>query len=113
MILSSKPRSEMTIQEVMEATKQQIEMGPLSLLKEAKQNKNNILISLRNNRKLACKLHSFDKHFNMILYDVTEIARLSSKNKGKKKKNGLIKERKFSNLFIRGDNVILIVKMED
>jgi small nuclear ribonucleoprotein D2 len=86
------------------------ERGPFKLLIEANSNKENVLVSCRNNRKIIGKIKAFDRHMNLVLEDVMETwVEMPKGNKGRKAK-GVAKERYFSKLFLRGDSVILIVK---
>jgi small nuclear ribonucleoprotein D2 len=48
--------------------------GPLSILTKAVKGEHRVLISLRNNKKLLDdKIFAFDRHYNMILENVTEM----------------------------------------
>lgn len=68
-----------------------------------------ILISIRNNRKLLARCKAFDRHFNMVLENVkemwTDTPKLADGSKGKP----VNKDRFISKMFLRGDNVILVV----
>ena len=53
-----------------------------------------ILINCRNNKKLLGRLKAFDRHFNMVLEEVTEIWMETPKTaKGQKKAKPVNKER--------------------
>lgn len=65
-----------------------------------------VLISLRNNHKLLARVKVYDRHFNMILTDVLEQWTEGSN----RSTNVVVKDRKISKLFLRGDCVVLIVK---
>ena len=84
--------------------------GPLSVLQTAVQNHDQVLISLRNNRKLLARIKAFDRHSNMVLINVkemwTEVPRNSSGKKGK----AINKDRFISKMFLRGDNVVLVLR---
>ena len=41
--------------------------GPFSLLVRASKANIQVLIALRNNKKLLCKVKAFDRHMNMVL----------------------------------------------
>jgi len=48
--------------------------GPLSILTKAVKGEHRVLISLRNNKKLLPeRIVAFDRHYNMILENVTEM----------------------------------------
>lgn len=84
--------------------------GPLSLLKDAVKKKNQIIIYLRNNRKILGQLRAFDRHMNMVLENIVEMwTEVTKTGKGSKPltKNH---ERFFSKMFLRGDSVILVMK---
>lgn len=108
--------------------------GPLSVLQQAVKNHSQILIALRNGRKLLARCKAFDRHCNLVLenvkgasssrplrcqrrchtdlasdcflYDslVAEMWTELPKGKGKKPVN---KDRFISKLFLRGDSVVL------
>lgn len=85
--------------------------GPLSVLHNSVQSNSQILINCRNNRKLLCRVKAFDRHFNMILEDVQELwTELPKKGKGTKRSKPVNKDRYISKMFLRGDNVILVLR---
>ncbi|KAJ3444448.1 small nuclear ribonucleoprotein sm d2 [Anaeramoeba flamelloides] len=91
--------------------------GPLSMLTECVRNRIQVLVSCRNNRKLLGYLKAFDRHFNLLMEEVTELWTERPKKKKKKKKNNKTKQQQPQNkdrflkkLFIRGDSVIIILK---
>jgi small nuclear ribonucleoprotein D2 len=61
--------------------------GPLSILQTAVRSHNQVLISIRNNRKLLARVKAFDRHCNMVLENVkemwTETPRLADGKKGR------------------------------
>jgi small nuclear ribonucleoprotein (snRNP)-like protein len=74
-----------------------------------------ILISLRNNHKIVCRLKKYDKHFNLIVYDATIYRKIKSKNRGiKKREEGYESEvvMKDNEIYIRGDTVIYISEIQ-
>lgn len=80
--------------------------GPLKLLCEAVEENRNVIISLRNNHKMYAKVKAFDKHCNMLIYDIKELwTEKNWKNKTRKSQ-----ERYIAQSFLRGDNIIMIVK---
>ena len=76
--------------------------GPFSLLHNSVQAKSEVLITCRDGRRLFAKVRAFDKHFNMVLQDITEITADAS---------GVMKSRPLFNLFLRGDTVVFVVKL--
>ena len=46
----------------------EISQGPLSVLQQAVRNHTQILISLRNNKKLLARIKAFDRHSNMVIF---------------------------------------------
>lgn len=80
--------------------------GPLKLLCEAVEEDKEIILSLRNNHKMYCKIKAFDKHCNILIYNVKEVWTVKSWES----KTHVTKERYISQAFLRGDNIIMIVK---
>ena len=100
--VTAKPRPE-------EAESKELEdfvHGPFRLLDSAMNDGTPVLISCRSNRKLFGRVRAFDRHMNMILDNVQEIwmdgSSLTYANR-----------RTLGKVFLRGDNVILIVKKPD
>jgi len=81
--------------------------GPFSVLDSSLKSNSQILVSCRNNKKLLGKVRAFDRHMNMVLENVQEVWFEPSKTKGAR---GTAKRRYISKMFLRGDNVILVVK---
>merc|ERR1711916_394145 len=82
--------------------------GPLSMLADVVKNATQVLISLRNNRKLLCRVRAFDRHFNMVLENVNVFwTEKGSKGKGKKRAEDVEKEMFVSKMFLRGASVVL------
>ncbi|KAJ3220268.1 N-terminal acetyltransferase A complex catalytic subunit ard1 [Dinochytrium kinnereticum] len=92
--MTSKPRSEMTEEELRALEEQEFQTGPLSVLTQSVKNSTQILISCRNNRKLLARMW-------------TETPKTG---KGKKKAKPVNKDRFISKLFLRGDSVILVLR---
>lgn len=80
--------------------------GPLKLLCEAVEEDKEIILSLRNNHKMYCKIKAFDKHCNILIYNIKEVWTVKSWEN----KTHVTKERYISQAFLRGDNIIMIVK---
>jgi small nuclear ribonucleoprotein (snRNP)-like protein len=62
----------------------EISQGPLSVLQQSVRNHTQVLISLRNNRKLLGRVKAFDRHSNMVLENVKEMWTEYPKSKSKK-----------------------------
>ncbi len=68
--------------------------GPLSILYQSAKSGTPVMISCRNNKKLLGQVKAFDRHFNMVLENVTEIwTDFGKKGKGQKKAVSTNKER--------------------
>jgi small nuclear ribonucleoprotein D2 len=123
--LISKPKQEMTPEELKQREEEEFRTGPLSLLTDAVKNNTQVLIACRNNRKLLARVKAFDRHCNMVLEDVTELWQETPKsNKAKAAaaaaggggdakfsvSKPVNKDRYIPKMFLRGDSVILILK---
>jgi len=85
--------------------------GPLSVLLNSVQNNTQVLINVRNNKKLLARVKAFDRHCNMVLEDVQELwTEMPKKGKGQKKAHPVTKERYISKMLLRGDSVILVLR---
>lgn len=85
--------------------------GPLSVLYQSVQNNTQVLINVRNNRKLLGRVKAFDRHCNMVLEDVQEFwSELPKKGKGKKGAVPVNRDRYISKMFLRGDSVIMVLR---
>ncbi|TNY23773.1 Sm-like ribonucleo protein [Rhodotorula diobovata] len=100
-------KSEMDEAQVRALEEHQISQGPLSVLQTAVRAGSQVLIALRNNRKLLGKVKAFDRHSNMVLENVKEMWTEAPKGKGKKPVN---KDRFVSKMFLRGDSVVLVLR---
>ena len=52
--------------QVQELEEYEVSQGPLSVLQQSVRNNTQILISLRNNKKLLARVKAFDRHCNMV-----------------------------------------------
>lgn len=85
--------------------------GPLSVLSHSVKNNTQVLINVRNNKKLLGRVKAFDRHCNMVLENVKEMWTEAPKTgKGKKKSKPINKDRFISKMFLRGDSVILVLR---
>ncbi|KAI0403387.1 small nuclear ribonucleoprotein Sm D2 [Xylaria palmicola] len=107
--LLAKPRNELTEYEVQLLEEYEFGSGPLSILQTAVRSHTQVLISIRNNRKLLARVKAFDRHCNMVLENVkemwTETPRLANGKKGRP----VNKDRFVSKMFLRGDSVIIVL----
>lgn len=61
------PKSELDEAQIRELEQYEISQGPLSVLQQSVRNHTQVLISLRNNKKLLARVKAFDRHSNMVL----------------------------------------------
>ncbi|WAQ88461.1 hypothetical protein PtA15_9A588 [Puccinia triticina] len=101
------PKSELDEEKIRALEEHEIATGPLSVLQSSVKNHTQILIALRNNRKLLARVKAFDRHSNMVLINVKEMWTELPKGKNKKPVN---KDRFISKMFLRGDSVILVLR---
>ncbi|PNF33377.1 putative small nuclear ribonucleoprotein Sm D2 [Cryptotermes secundus] len=109
--LLTKPKSEMTPEELAKREEEEFSTGPLSVLTQSVKNNTQVLINCRNNKKLLGRVKAFDRHCNMVLENVKEMwTELPRTGKGKKKAKPVNKDRFISKMFLRGDSVILVLR---
>lgn len=60
------PKSELDEAQLRQLEEHEISQGPLSVLQQAVRNHAQVLISLRNNKKLLARVKAFDRHSNMV-----------------------------------------------
>lgn len=60
------PKSELSESQVRELEEYEVSQGPLSVLQASVRNNTQVLISLRNNKKLLGRVKAFDRHSNMV-----------------------------------------------
>ena len=70
------------------------------------ENQNKVLISLRNNKKLIGRVKAFDGYLNMVLEGVKEMWTEVGKDGGK----SVSRDRFIGKMFLRGDNIILVLR---
>ena len=83
------------------------DIGPFSSLLDSVRAGEQIVVNLRNNRKIIGRVKAFDRHLNMILEDVCET--WVEKPKGASKAKAIPRERFFVKLFLRGDSVVYVL----
>ena len=111
MDLVGRPRSELTEVELLELEKYEFANGPLSLLQNAIQDNSQVLINLRNNKKLLGRVRAFDRHSNMVLENVKEMWTETPRKANGQKGKPVNKDRFVSKMFLRGDSVVLVLKV--
>jgi small nuclear ribonucleoprotein (snRNP)-like protein len=62
------PKSELDEAAIRKLEEHEISQGPLSVLQQSVRNNTQILISLRNNKKLLARVKAFDRHSNMVCF---------------------------------------------
>ncbi|KAI1072441.1 hypothetical protein LB507_002949, partial [Fusarium sp. FIESC RH6] len=107
--LLGKPRNELTEYEIAQLEEYEFSAGPLSILQTAVRSHVQVLISIRNNRKLLARVKAFDRHCNMVLENVKEMWTETPRLAGGKKGRPVNKDRFISKMFLRGDSVILVL----
>jgi hypothetical protein len=60
------PKSELDEAQLRQLEEHEISQGPLSVLQQSVRNHTQVLISLRNNKKLLARVKAFDRHSNMV-----------------------------------------------
>lgn len=108
--LANRPKGELSEAELAELEVFEFQNGPLSVLLTAVQNHDQVLISLRNNRKLLARIKAFDRHSNMVLINVKEMWTETPRSASGKKGKPVNKDRFISKMFLRGDNVVLVLR---
>ncbi|KAJ2989748.1 hypothetical protein NUW54_g8685 [Trametes sanguinea] len=71
------PKSELDEAQLRALEEHEISQGPLSVLQQAVRNHTQVLISLRNNKKLLARVKAFDRHSNMVLENVKEACHIT------------------------------------
>jgi len=107
--LLQKPRNELTEYEIGQLEQWEFSSGPLSILQTAVRTKAQVLILVRNGRKLLARMKAFDRHCNMILENVKEMWTETPRTADGKKGKPVNKDRFISKMFLRGDSVILVL----
>lgn len=73
--LLTKPKSEMTPEELQKREEEEFNTGPLSVLTQSVKNNTQVLINCRNNKKLLGRVKAFDRYFclngTLILFGTT------------------------------------------
>lgn len=78
--------------------------GPFSLLQSAMETSRQVFVSCRGQKSLVGKVRAFDKHFNLLLTNVTELTQSPTAEGG-------TSARPLDNILLRGDSVIYIAKL--
>lgn len=70
--LLTKPKSEMTPEELQKREEEEFNTGPLSVLTQSVKNNTQVLINCRNNKKLLGRVKAFDRYWTQSLsYEVS------------------------------------------
>mmetsp|Transcript_17470 Transcript_17470/g.39560 ORF Transcript_17470/g.39560 Transcript_17470/m.39560 type:complete len:83 (-) Transcript_17470:8-256(-) len=80
-------------------------MTPYDFLTASIKNNKNVMLVLRNNKRIIGKVVNYDKHLNLLLDNVIEIKFNAEKFSDSIK----IKSQFMSKVFLRGDNIVLIL----
>ncbi|OBZ79744.1 Small nuclear ribonucleoprotein Sm D2 [Grifola frondosa] len=96
------PKSELDEAQLRALEEHEISQGPLSVLQQAVRNHTQVLISLRNNKKLLARVKAFDRHSNMVLENVKEASLMWTEMPKGKNKKPVNKDRFISKMFLRG-----------
>ncbi|KAL6299015.1 Sm-like ribonucleoprotein, partial [Sparassis latifolia] len=91
------PKSELDEAQLRALEEHEISQGPLSVLQQAVRNHTQVLISLRNNKKLLARVKAFDRHSNM----VRECPLMWTEVPKGKNKKPVNKDRFISKMFLR------------
>lgn len=109
--LIDRPRAELTEAELQQLEDFEFNHGPMSLLQTSMNNGTPVVIYCRNNHKLIAKVKAFDRHCNLVLEDVKEMWTETTKNSKGKVIKSASKERFVAKMFLRGDSVIIVLKV--
>ena len=97
--------SAMVVEKDEKEEKEDYSKGPLSILMNSATKNTQVLISLRNNHKLLARVKAFDRHCNMVLENVKELWSETNRKGG----SATHKDRYIGKMFLRGDNVVIVV----
>jgi small nuclear ribonucleoprotein D2 len=102
----------MTTKEREARNQEEFSTGPLSILTDSVKNNTQVLINCHSDKKLLGRVRAFDKHCNMVLEGVKEVWTTELKAwHNKKMPKHVHKDRFLGKMFLRGDSVIMIVKI--
>jgi len=104
-----RPRSELSEAELAQVEEYESAHGPLSVLQRAVDDGSQVLISIRNNKKLLARVKAYDRHMNMVLVNATEMWTERPVNASGKRGQPVDRDRFISKMFLRGDGVVLVV----
>ncbi|CCM00937.1 uncharacterized protein FIBRA_02984 [Fibroporia radiculosa] len=104
------PKSELDEAQLRALEEHEISQGPLSVLQQAVRNHTQVLISLRNNKKLLARVKAFDRHSTGKCKRVQTFVQMWTELPKGKNKKPVNKDRFISKMFLRGDSVILILR---
>lgn len=98
--LLTRERKDLTEYEIAQLEEYEFSSGPLSILQTAVRSHTQVLISIRNNRKLLARVKAFDRHCNMVLENVKEMWTETPRNADGKKGRPVNKDRFISKMCV-------------
>lgn len=98
--LLTRERKDLTEYEIAQLEEYEFSSGPLSILQTAVRSHTQVLISIRNNRKLLARVKAFDRHCNMVLENVKEMWTETPRNADGKKGRPVNKDRFISKMYV-------------
>jgi small nuclear ribonucleoprotein D2 len=107
MAAAAAPADAMSVDERERREAEALSAGPLSVLTHSVKTNSQVLINCRNNHKLLARVKAFDRHCNMLLEGVKEMWVEAPRRSGGR---AVQKDRFVSKMFLRGDNVILVLR---
>merc|ERR1712183_689673 len=110
MVVKVNPKDDMSQEDLLEMEKKEFKEGPLSVLLQAVEDGGQIMVSCRHNKKLVGRVRGFDRHCNMVLENVKELWTETARTAKGKKGTPVNKTRHISKMFVRGDNVVLVLR---
>jgi len=105
-LLTSRPKDDLTQEELAQLEATAFQTGPLSTLLLAVRNNHQVLINCRNNHKYLARIKAFDRHCNMVLENVKEMWVEPRRGTA----GGVNRDRFISKMFLRGDSVVLVLR---
>ena len=105
-------KGKLSIEEREAKTLEEMSNGPLSILMASVKKTTQVLINCRHNRKLLGRVRAFDRHLNMVLEEDKEMWTTEERvGRGRRTSKPVHRERYLRKMFLRGDSVIIVIKM--
>ena len=112
-ILTYRQKCATMSREQQEAKEQEeLSTGPFSVPTDSVRSGIRILVYCTNNKRLLGRLKAFNRHFNMVLVEVLEMWTEQCKGRHGGRTELVKKGRYISKMFLKGDSVILVIKMQ-